>query len=51
VGRPKKKEEEKKIKIGISLDRNLFNLIMKDGGKVSRVIEELIKKHCKQIKE
>jgi hypothetical protein len=46
MGRPSKKEEEKKIKIGISLDRNLYNLIMKDGGKVSRIIENIMKQHC-----
>jgi hypothetical protein len=46
MGRPKKQEEDKKIKIGISLDRNLFNIIMKDGGKISRIIEEIIREHC-----
>jgi hypothetical protein len=45
MGRPSKKEEDKKIKIGISLDRNLYNTIMKDGGKVSRIIEKIIKEH------
>ena len=46
MGRPAKKEEDKKIKIGISLDRQLYNLIMKDGGKVSRIIEKIIQNHC-----
>jgi len=46
MGRPSKKEEDKKIKIGISLDRQLYNTIMKGGGKVSRIIENIIKKHC-----
>lgn len=46
MGRPSKKEEDKKIKIGISLDRNLYNLIIKDGGKVSRIIENIIKEYC-----
>ena len=46
MGRPKKQEEDKKIKIGISLDRNLFNIIMKDGGKISRIIEKIIREHC-----
>jgi len=46
MGRPSKKEEDKKIKLGISLDRQLYNTIMKDGGKVSRIIENIIKKHC-----
>lgn len=46
MGRPSKNEEEKKIKIGISLDRKLYSLIMKDGGKVSRIIEKIIKEYC-----
>jgi hypothetical protein len=46
MGRPSKKEEDKKIKIGISLDRNLYNIIKKDGGKISRIIEKIIKEHC-----
>ena len=46
MGRPSKKEEDKKIKIGISLDRELYNTIMKDGGKVSRIIEKIIKEYC-----
>jgi hypothetical protein len=46
MGRPSKKEEDKKIKIGISLNRQLYNSIMKDGGKVSRIIENIIKQHC-----
>jgi metal-responsive CopG/Arc/MetJ family transcriptional regulator len=46
MGRPPKKEEDKKIKIGISLDKKLYNKIMKDGGKVSRIIEEIINEYC-----
>ena len=49
MGRPSKKEEDKKIKIGISLDRQLYTLIMKDGGKVSRIIEKIIKDYCGNI--
>ena len=45
MGRPTKKEKDKKIKIGISLDRNLYNIILKDGGKVSQVIEKIIKEN------
>lgn len=45
MGRPSKKEEDKKIKIGISLDRSLYNTIIKDGGKVSRIIEKIIKEY------
>jgi hypothetical protein len=46
MGRPSKIEEDKKVKIGISLDRHLYNKIMKHGGKVSRMIEKIIKEHC-----
>jgi len=45
MGRPKKIEEDKKIKIGISLDRTLYNTMMKNGGKVSRIIENIIREH------
>lgn len=43
MGRPKKEDQDKKIKIGISLDRKLFNHMMKDGGKISRIIENIIR--------
>ena len=46
MGRPKKEEHDKKIKIGICLDRKLYTEIMKDGGKVSRIIEKIIREHC-----
>jgi hypothetical protein len=45
MGRPSKKEEEKKIKISISLDTQLYRLMMKNGGKVSRIIEDIIKEY------
>jgi hypothetical protein len=45
MGRLKKEETDKKIKIAISLDRNLYNFIMKDGGKRSRIIEKIIKEY------
>jgi hypothetical protein len=45
MGRPKKEENDKKIKIGISLDRNLYNLLLKKNNKVSRIIENIIKEH------
>lgn len=45
MGRLKKEEQDKKIKIGISLDRKLFNHMMKDGGKVSRIIESIIREY------
>jgi hypothetical protein len=46
MGRQKKEEKDKKIKIGISLDRKLYNFIMKNGGKRSRIIEKIIKEYC-----
>lgn len=46
MGRLKKEEKEKKIKIGISLDRKLYDFIMKDGGKRSRIIEKIIRNYC-----
>ena len=45
MGRLKKEETDKKIKIAISLDRNLHNLIIKDGGKRSRIIEKILKEY------
>jgi hypothetical protein len=46
MGRPKKEEKDKKIKVGICLDRRLYNELMKDGGKVSQIIEKIIREHC-----
>ena len=45
MGRPKKEEKDKKIKVGICLDRGLYSILMKDGGKVSQIIEKIIKEH------
>ena len=46
MGRPKKEEKDKKIKVGICMDRLLYNKLMKDGGKISQIIEKIIKEHC-----
>ena len=43
MGRPKKEEKDKKIKIGITLDRKLYNQIKTDRLKPSRIIEKLVK--------
>lgn len=43
MGRPKIKQEDKKIKFGISLDPKLYLKIKKDGHKISTFIEKLIK--------
>jgi len=45
MGRPIKTQEEKKIKIGISLDRKLYHKIKNENLKPSRIIEELLSKH------
>jgi len=43
MGRPKKLEEDKKIKFGISLDKKLYKKIKDDGFRVSTLIEKLIR--------
>lgn len=43
MGRPRIKNEDKKIKFGISLDPKLYDKIKKDGFKVSTLIEKLIR--------
>lgn len=45
MGRPKKKIEEKKVKVSISLDRKLFNKIKIDNFKPSHIIEKLIREY------
>jgi hypothetical protein len=43
MGRPKKTTEEKKVKVSISLNRELYNKIILDNLKPSRIIEKLVK--------
>lgn len=45
MGRTKKTEEEKKIKISITLDRILYKQIKEDKIIPSRIIESLIRKY------
>lgn len=45
MGRPKKEENDKKIKIGITIDRELYSLIKKDNLKPSRIIENLVREY------
>jgi hypothetical protein len=45
MGRPKIKEENKKLKFGISLDPKLYTQIKKDGFKVSTLIEKLVREY------
>jgi len=45
MGRPKKTLEEKKVKVSISLDRNLYLRIKTDKLKPSRIIEKLVEEY------
>jgi len=45
MGRPKKDTNDKKIKVSISLDRELYNKIKSDNFKPSRIIEKLVKEY------
>jgi len=45
MGRPKKNIIDKKIKVSISLDRNLYDKIKLDNLKPSRIIEKLIRNY------
>lgn len=45
MGRPKKDTNDKKIKVSISLDRELYDKIKLDNFKPSRIIEKLIKEY------
>jgi hypothetical protein len=45
MGRPKKDTNDKKIKLSISLDRELYNKIKSDNFKPSRIIEKLVKEY------
>lgn len=44
-GRPKKNEEEKKVKYGISIDRFLFDKMKNEDISISKFIQELVKEH------
>jgi len=45
MGRPKKSVDEKKVKVSISLDRNLYDKIKLDNFKPSRMIEKLVREY------
>jgi hypothetical protein len=45
MGRPKKNTDEKKVKVSISLDRELYNKIKGDKIMPSRIIEKLIREY------
>ncbi len=44
-GRPKKNEENKKVKYGISIDRYLFDKMKKEKVSVSKFIQNLVKEY------
>lgn len=43
IGRPKKNENDKKVKYGISIDRHLFDKMKKENISVSKFIQNLVK--------
>jgi len=45
MGRPKKNKEDKKIKVSISLDRELYFKIKEEKIMPSRIIEKLIRNY------
>lgn len=45
MGRPKKTTEEKKIKVSVSIDRDLYKKIKSDNFKPSRIIEKLVREY------
>lgn len=44
-GRPKKNEEDKKVKYGISVDRFLFDKMKNEEISISKFIQELVKEY------
>lgn len=45
MGRKSKDEEDKKIKISVSIDRDLYKKIKLDKQKPSRILENLLRKY------
>jgi hypothetical protein len=45
MGRPTKLEEERKVKFGISLDRDLFDRMVKEKIKKSTLLNTLLKEY------
>ena len=45
MGRKSKKEEDKKIKFGISLDRDLFDRMVNEKTKKSTLLNKLLKEY------
>jgi hypothetical protein len=45
IGRPPKKDSEKKVKYGISIDKFLFDKMKKEEMSVSKFIQKLVKEY------
>ena len=45
MGRKQKTEEEKKVKISVSIDRELYNKIKLSNNKPSRILEKLLREY------
>jgi hypothetical protein len=45
MGRPKKDESDRKVKIGIAIDRKLYEQIKTDKLIPSRIIEKLVREY------
>jgi hypothetical protein len=45
MGRPTKLEEDRKVKFGISLDRNLFDRMVKEKTKKSTLLNKLLREY------
>jgi len=45
MGRTKKNKEEKKVKVSISIDRELYNKIKEEKLMPSRIIEKLVRNY------
>ena len=49
LGRPKKNEENKKVKYGISIDRLLFDKMKNENISISKFIQDLVKEYYEKI--
>jgi hypothetical protein len=49
LGRPKKNEENKKVKYGISIDRFLFDKMKNENISISKFIQDLVKEYYEKI--
>jgi hypothetical protein len=45
IGRPSKKNEDKKVKYGISIDRYFFEKMKKEEVSISKFIQKLVKEY------